>query len=115
MQDPTRIYNCDESGFPLAGKTEKVLASRGCKTVYQISNSDRRQLTVLACMSASGDYVPPMLIFPGARFKYDPLNGAPEERCVGRMGGSTPIFLLNGWQEDQISRCLVPGRPCIAC
>lgn len=69
LQDGTRIFNCDESGFPLAGKTEKVLAPKGAKYVYQLSNSDRRQITVMACMSAAGLFVPPMLVFPNTRFR----------------------------------------------
>ncbi|KAJ8036481.1 hypothetical protein HOLleu_20471 [Holothuria leucospilota] len=34
--DPRRIFNCNESGFPLSGKTEKVLAPGGSRNVYQL-------------------------------------------------------------------------------
>ncbi|KAJ8049213.1 hypothetical protein HOLleu_01845 [Holothuria leucospilota] len=94
MEDPSRIFNADESGFPLSGKTEKVLAPRGTKNVYQLSNSDRRQITVLACMNASGFYLEPMLIFPNERFRYDPLAGAPEKWFIGRSH--------NGWINSQV-------------
>ncbi|KAJ8046390.1 Jerky protein-like-like [Holothuria leucospilota] len=94
LNDPTRIFNCDESGFPLAGKAEKVLAPKGAKYVYQFSNSDRRQITVMACMNASGSYVEPMLVFPNTRFRYDPLEGAPDDWCVGRSP--------NGWMNASV-------------
>ena len=35
LQDPSRIYNSDETGFPLAPKTKKVIASKHDKYVYQ--------------------------------------------------------------------------------
>lgn len=94
MQDPTRIFNADESGFPLAGKSEKVLAEKGSKNVYNLTTSDKSQITVLACCSASGMFIPPMLIFPGIRFMYDPLRGAPDGSFLGRSS--------NGWIDSEI-------------
>ena len=35
LEDPSRLYNCDETGFPLAPKTKKVIASKHDKHVYQ--------------------------------------------------------------------------------
>ena len=34
LQDLSRIYNCDKTGFPLAPKTKKVIASKHDKHVY---------------------------------------------------------------------------------
>ncbi|PIK38131.1 hypothetical protein BSL78_25043, partial [Apostichopus japonicus] len=75
-------------------KAEKVLAPRGTKNVYQFSNSDKHQITVLACMNAAGFYIEPMLIFPNTRFRYNPLDGAPDTWCVGRSG--------NGWMNSEV-------------
>ncbi|XP_071840675.1 uncharacterized protein [Apostichopus japonicus] len=88
LSDPRRLFNCDESGFPLVGKAEKVLAPRGTKNVYQFSNSDKHQ------MNAAGFYIEPMLIFPNTRFRYNPLDGAPDTWCVGRIG--------NGWMNSEV-------------
>ena len=35
LEDPSRLYNCDETGFPLTPKSKKVIASKHDKHVYQ--------------------------------------------------------------------------------
>ena len=35
LEDLSRLYNCDETGFLLAPKTKKVIASKHDKHVYQ--------------------------------------------------------------------------------
>lgn len=94
LADSRRLFNCDESGFPLAGKQEKVLAPTGSKNVYSFSNSDKRQITVLACINADGLFLPPMLIFPNSRFRYNPLDGAPQDWFIGRS--------KNGWINSEV-------------
>jgi hypothetical protein len=69
LSDPRRIFNADESGFPLAPKTGKVLAPKGAKHVYQVSTSDKTQITTLACMNAMGQFMNPMILFPGQRIR----------------------------------------------
>ena len=47
LQDPSRIYNCDETGFPLAPKTKKVIASKHDKYVYQDGTiSNKTKITI---------------------------------------------------------------------
>ena len=93
LDDPSRIYNADESGFPFCPKTGKVLAPKGLKHVYKLTNSDKTQITVLPCVSASAHYIPPMLVYPGIRFSYDPLEKFPE----GILGRSP-----NGWMTGDL-------------
>nr|XP_054771780.1 uncharacterized protein LOC129279702 [Lytechinus pictus] len=63
-----RMFNCDESGFPLGGrKGTRVLAEKGSKVVHEVRNSDKTQITVLATMNAVGDFLPPVIIVPGKR------------------------------------------------
>ncbi|KAK3801429.1 hypothetical protein RRG08_041785 [Elysia crispata] len=46
-------------------------------------------MTVLACGSAAGEVHNPLIIFPGRRFNYDPLDEFPEAHLLGRtMDGS---------------------------
>ena len=35
LEDLSRLYNCDETGFPLMPKTKKVITSKHNKHVYQ--------------------------------------------------------------------------------
>ena len=65
LNSPQRIFNCDESGFPLSASSGAVLAQKGSKTVFQRVSENKEQITVLGCMSASGLYVPPLIIFSG--------------------------------------------------
>ena len=53
LNDPTRIFNCDESAFLLAPKENCVLASKGAKAVYNTSNNDEKEcLTSLIMLNA---------------------------------------------------------------
>jgi len=54
LKDLSRIYNCDESGFPLSPNTGFVLVPRVASHVYQLSSNTRAQITILASVSASG-------------------------------------------------------------
>ena len=98
FHDPSRIFNADETGFPLAGgKMEKVLAPRGARDVYLQSSSDKShktQITVLACANAAGSFLPPMMIFQGVRFHYNPTEGGPEVTVPGRSA--------NGWIDSEV-------------
>ncbi|CAC5411012.1 unnamed protein product [Mytilus coruscus] len=55
--------------------------------------ADKSQITVLACMSATAHYLPPMLVFPGERFRYNPLEGF-TEAVLGRT--------KTGWMDSEL-------------
>lgn len=61
-------------------KTPTVLTSKGKKTVCEISSGETGEtITAVCCMSATGVYVPPALIFPRKRMNHllfkDSLHG----------------------------------------
>lgn len=60
---PCQIFNIDESGFPLSPQPPKTLCRRGTKTPSVFSSSNRSQITVVGCVSASGQAIPPMVIW----------------------------------------------------
>ena len=75
FQDPSRIYNADETGCPLEPPSGKVLTPRGAKFVYKTGSTDKTQITVLAYMSATAHFLPPKIVFPGERFRgYNPVD-----------------------------------------
>jgi len=48
----------------------KVVACQGDKSVLQLTNSERGEMvTILACCNATGNYIPPFVIFKGVRQK----------------------------------------------
>ena len=75
MNDPVRIFNCDESGFPLEHKPGKLIGMRGQKDLHTTTSGDKAQLTVLACVSASGYPLPPLIIFDRKRLKPELTEG----------------------------------------
>jgi hypothetical protein len=76
---PNRIFNVDETGITIAQqKSSKVLGLKGKRQVASLSSAERGALvTVVTCMSASGQFVPPLLIFPRKNVKSELLDGEP--------------------------------------
>ena len=93
------IFNVDESGFSICHRpTGKVIAKKGSKAVGAMTSAEKgRTITAVCCVSAAGQYVPPMLIFPRGRMKEGLLDDAP----VGAIGAANP----SGWiNEDLFSK-----------
>ena len=72
---PSFIFNCDETGMLLNSKSFEVVAKRGAKNVNAISGNTKGQITVLACTSASGVALPPMVIFDRKTLNPDLTTG----------------------------------------
>ena len=52
LNEGSSMFNCDESGFALGGKTgTRVLAEKGTKIVHELRNTDKSQITVLAAVN----------------------------------------------------------------
>jgi len=92
--NPTRLYNCDETGLCLSPKGLKVVAKRGASCVNAISGDTKNQITVLACTSASGAAIPPMVIF-----KRKTLN---PELTSGEVPGTIYGLSSKGWINREL-------------
>ena len=81
-----------------------------------MTSSDKSQITVLACTSASGCHVSPSLVFAGQRFSYNPLKRF-EDAVIGRSeNGWMYSDLFKKWLSDVFVRHLnekVVRRPVI--
>ena len=103
-EQPSRIWNCDESGFPLCAKSGKILAPVGSKTVYSSCAAQKTQITTLVAISAGGQIIPPMHIFPGQRFAYNPLEGGVEGAYfASSSNGWIKTELFYGWIKKHFS------------
>ena len=71
LEQPLRIYNCDETGFPISPKPPKVICESGAPNIYARGSSSKQTITTLLCASAAGTYIPPMIVYPGTNFKRD--------------------------------------------
>ena len=58
-----QIYNCDESGMPLCPSSPKIVCEKGEKNPSTVTSDTKTQVTMLACVSAAGECMPPMVIF----------------------------------------------------
>ncbi|KAJ8949417.1 hypothetical protein NQ318_007517 [Aromia moschata] len=61
----TRIWNTDETGVSTVSKPSKIVAAKGKRNVGSVTSGERgTNVTLLTAVSASGNTVPPMFIFP---------------------------------------------------
>ena len=69
FEDATRVYNCDETGFPLAPKPWKVPVNiANTKHHYQSGFANTKaQIMVLMCASASSHYTKPLVVYSGVQ------------------------------------------------
>ena len=91
LDKPSQIYNVDESGVPLNPRPPKVATTRRrvTKKVCYRTSGRKGQITVVGCANASGQVIPPMIIYDAAR-----LNPAwTRDEVPGTKYGLSP----NGW------------------
>jgi hypothetical protein len=62
---PENVYNMDETGIMLAMLgAVKVLVGKDDRRDYRGTGTKRTMVTVIECVSASGEYLKPMIIWP---------------------------------------------------
>ena len=91
---PGQIFNLDESGFPLNPKPPKGVFDKGIKNPTAYCTGDKAQITVLACVNAIGNSLPPMVIFDRQTF--------PIELATGEIPGTIYGFSQSGWIDQDL-------------
>ncbi len=87
LSNPTRLWGADESGFPFCPKTQRVLAPKGTRHVYQVQSGSKEQITVMVCFNAMGQYQDPFIIYPGKRMRHNPNEDFPEAHITMTESG----------------------------
>ena len=60
--DVTNIWNCDETSFSNVVEP----GTKGVRQIRSATSGERgKNVTALCCMSAAGNFIPPLFIFPG--------------------------------------------------
>ena len=96
LSKPTQVYNADETGISIVNKPGKVLAEVGHKHVYSIVPAEKGKThTILACTSASGYVLPPLMIFPHKRVVPDKLK-------TGAVPNTLFLNSPSGWITSNI-------------
>ena len=112
MEDPSRIYNCNETGFLLAPKMKKVIASKNDKHVYKGgTTSNKTQITVLLAASATAHYVKPLVVYPGVQPKCE-LPDDYHQRFPAGLFGNSPsgwmdMVLFHSWVEKGFNESII--------
>ena len=71
MEKPNQILNCDESGMLLSPKAPKTVAKYGDKNPSHVTSDAKSQITILGCVNAAGDSMPPFVIFDRKKLIHD--------------------------------------------
>lgn len=93
--DGTRVFNLDETNTMTVQKSRKVLAGRGQKQVSKVTSAEKGTLvTTCYIVSATGQALPPVIIFPRVHFKHHMIEGAP----AGTLG----LANQSGWMNSDL-------------
>lgn len=92
--DGTRLYNLDETSTTTVHRSGKVLARKGTN-VAKVTSGERGTLVTTCCIiSATGQALPPAMVFPRKNFKPHMLHGAPP--------GTLGLAAASGWMNADI-------------
>jgi len=109
---PGQIYNVDESGVPLDPKAPNVVAKTGTKKVRYRSTGRKGQITIVACGSATGQVIPPAVIFEGKNMNHAwQSGGLPGMRYGCSDSGWITTDLFESWLSDHFLKHAVSERP----
>lgn len=88
------IYNVDETGVTTVLPPSKIVASKGKKQIGSIASAERGTLvTVCLAVSATGNTIPPMFVFPRVNFRDHFITDGPPG-CIGSANKS-------GWMQRE--------------
>ncbi|GBM77424.1 hypothetical protein AVEN_43368-1, partial [Araneus ventricosus] len=92
---PERILNFDETGITTVLQSPKVIAQTGKKQVGQAVSGERGELvSFCGIISATGNSIPPVFIFPRVKYKDYFLCDAPT--------GSLGLATNSGWMTKEL-------------
>ncbi|XP_060855370.1 uncharacterized protein LOC132933051 [Metopolophium dirhodum] len=102
---PEFFFNADESGFHTDPSKLKAIGEKGQPFNRIVGGSGRESISVLACVSADGKYLPPLIVFKGC---------AVQARWTSPKAYPGTFYAVskNGWMEESVffnwfSQCFV--------
>ena len=67
MEDPSRIFNTDETGIQLSPGVGRVIGKRNYRNLYEVAPGlEKSSIIFLGNFKAKGDVVTPMILYPYA-------------------------------------------------
>ena len=110
MDRPDLIYNVDKTAMPLDPKRLKVICKKGIDHLFRIIGcSGKETITVNGCANATGQMLPPYVIYSGKILRDSWVQNGPE--------GARYNVTENGWMNsicfiDWFERLFVPSLQC---
>ena len=87
LDDPAtscRIWNCDETAFCTSASSSKLLCKRGERSLHEVGGgTGREHITVHVCCSASGERLPPFILYKGKNLYERWMKGGPAGTVYG--------------------------------
>ncbi|KAE9116775.1 hypothetical protein PF005_g9599 [Phytophthora fragariae] len=111
LDKPNRIWNSDETGICPQGRGRvRVICPKGLRANVQRS-ADRENVSIMACVNAAGERMPPLYIFKGVRRKHQWMAKAEKSaRCAASDSSNINGKLFLYWFKWFVS-LLPPERP----
>lgn len=111
VDKPQKIYNMDEKGCRLClHKQQRVLAQTGARRVHLVAEEHGENATIVACINAVGNAVPPMILYKGKRMKPEWTYNLPAGSvCRMTDRGSMTTAVFRDWLAHFAS-FKTPGR-----
>lgn len=94
--DSSRIFNLDEtSTSTVPSKSVKIVAQKGMKTVSNAASAERGILVTTTCfVSASGNTIPPAMVFPRVKFR--------DHMLINAIPGTLGLASSSGWMSADL-------------
>ena len=111
-ESPAQIYNVDETGVEFEYRPKNVLTLKGQKKIKCRTSGNKKQTTVVACINAIGQAIPPFVIYDAKTL--NPMwmkEGVPGTAYTRSPKGWIDTELFKTWLEDHFLKYAVPGRP----
>ena len=112
QESPAQLYNVDVMSLASEHQPINVKAFKGQETIKCHTPGSKKQATVVACVNAIGQAIPPVVIYDAKTLH--PMwikGGAPGAAyaCSPKRGMDTELF--KAWLQDHFLKYAVPGRP----
>ena len=112
MDSPGQIYNVNETGMPLDHQPPKIVTKKGQKKVRCRTSDNISQIIVIGCVSASGQAIPPFVIFDSKSLNKEWTKGEVNGTTYGMSNkGWVDSELFRGWLTDHFLQFSVAARP----
>ncbi|MES9879439.1 MAG: helix-turn-helix domain-containing protein [Sedimenticola sp.] len=114
--DPTRVFNCDETGFSgtFNSKGQDVIVRKGQRQAFKVQVSITGHVTVNYAISGSGQILPPFLIYSKNLPRASYTDGIPQGWTFASTdSGFITSDLFHKWFTEVFLTNCGKRRPCL--